>query len=154
MRKKTEDAKLKAATEATERMTLFDSTQASSWELTGSHTLGAMKSDNGSIIISGRNKGAEQDEPEWTEEQKNAIAITKTNELTVRPLNNTRVSMIDNNMEFGGRDESGTIVPAEKAYTSSLDPSQYIIGIGPETFDVTGSARFYADIDIVQSNGF
>ncbi|KAF4460193.1 hypothetical protein FALBO_13034 [Fusarium albosuccineum] len=153
MRRKAEEAKAKVAVEAMNRMSLFDSTQASSWELTGTHSLGAMKAVDGSIIISGRNIGAEQKEPDWTEEQRKAIAIAKSTELMVRPVNNTRVSVMDDAMEFVGRDEMGTLVPTERAYASSLAPSEYLIGIGPEKFDVTGSPRFYADVVLADING-
>ncbi|XP_044715185.1 uncharacterized protein HRG_11162 [Hirsutella rhossiliensis] len=153
MRKRAEASREKALTEAMNKVELFDSTKASEWKTTGTHTLGAMKTETNSLMITGRNIGAEQREPDWTREQLDAIASAKMVILPVQPVNNTRRSVMDPDMKFVGRDESGTIVPTENAYLSSLDPTRYCIGIGPEKYDTTGSPRYYADVVVADMSG-
>lgn len=153
LKKRTAEKKEKALVEAVNRVALFDSTQASGWETTGTHALGAMKMGPDSIVISGRNIGAEQREPDWTTEQMQVINKARSTILFVQQVTNTRRSVMDANMEYVGRDETGTIVPTEKAYVSTLDPSTYCIGIGPEKYDVTGSPRYYADVVVADING-
>jgi len=43
------------------------------------------------------------------------------------------------------RDEGGSIVPAEEGYVSTLDPSEYCIGVGSYKYDITGGTRHYSD---------
>ncbi|KAF4981543.1 hypothetical protein FZEAL_2668 [Fusarium zealandicum] len=147
MTKKANEAKTKTMS----RMSLFDSTQMSSWEVIGTHAPGAMKATNGSIIIPGWNISAEPKEPNWDPDQK-AIAIAKTTELVVDLVNNIRVSVMDEAIEYVGHDESGTLMPTEKTYASDLSPIEYVIGIGPDKLDVTGSPTFYADVVIAEVN--
>ena len=60
---------------------------------------------------------------------------------------------MDPDQKFVRRDNSGSIVPTEKAYVSSLEPSQYCIGAGPEKYDVTGSPRYYSDVVVADIRG-
>ncbi|KAH8156705.1 hypothetical protein CIB48_g11546 [Xylaria polymorpha] len=153
LKKKAEESKAKAAADAMSRMSLFDSTQASGWKVTGTSALGAMKVDNNSIIVSGRNIGAEQMEPEWTMEQMAEINKAVSTTLKVMPVMDTRRSVMDPKQEFVGRDSNGSIVPTELAYVSTLTPEHYCIGTGPEKFDTTGSPRYYADVVVADING-
>lgn len=153
LKKKSDASKEKALNEMMKKVELFDSTQASGWKTTGTHILGAMKTEDGSLVVSGKNIGAEQKEPEWSEDQLSVIDKAKTTLLPINGVNNTRRSVIDSNMEFVGRDDHGSIVPTEKAYVSSLDTSQYCIGLGPDKYDVTGSPRYYSDLVVADING-
>lgn len=60
---------------------------------------------------------------------------------------------MDPDQKYVGRDANGSIVPTEEAYASSLDPSMYCIGTGPEKYDVTGSPRYYSDVVVADING-
>ncbi len=153
LRKKAEVSRDKSLAEAVNRIELFDSTKASEWKTKGTGMLGTVKTEANSLMINGRNIGAEQREPEWSDEQMEVITRAKSSILQTMPVTNTRRSVMDPEMEFVGRDANGSIVPTEKAYLSSLDPSRYCIGLGPEKFDTTGSPRYYADVVVADING-
>lgn len=154
LKKASAGAREKAVTDSMNKLELFDTTKSSDWKTTGTHTLGSMKKDANTFMITGRNIGAEQREPEWTPEQMEVIDRAKRVVLTVAPVNNTRRSVMDPEMEYVGRDpDNGSIVPTEKAYVSTLDPSMYCIGIGPEKYDTTGSPRYYSDVVVADIGG-
>ncbi|KAI0467031.1 hypothetical protein F4859DRAFT_518455 [Xylaria cf. heliscus] len=54
---------------------------------------------------------------------------------------------------FVGRDSSGSIVPTELAYVSTLKTNQYCVRTGPEKFDTTGLPRYYADVVVADIKG-
>ena len=56
-------------------------------------------------------------------------------------------------MKFVARDASGSIVPTEEAYVSSLDPNSYCIGTGQAKYDITGSPKHYMDAVIADRKG-
>jgi len=135
-----------------EKMRLFDSTKASGWATTGSSSMGTTKVNEGEIIVSGRNIGAEQREPQWTPEQMAVIRQMDSTTLGITSVTDTRRSVADPDREYVTIDPNNTLVPTEKAYVSSLNPDQYTIGIGVPKYDTTGSPRYYADVVIVDIN--
>ncbi|KAL9122243.1 MAG: hypothetical protein Q9187_001195 [Circinaria calcarea] len=153
LREKANKAQTNAIISQAERLSLFDSTKASEWETTGTASQRAMNVVEGGYMVSGRNIGAEQKEPKWDTKQLQAIRTLSMTKLNIMPVTDTRRSVMDPEMEFVGKDQNGSIVPTEKAYVSSLDPSQYCIGTGPEKYDVTGSPRYYSDVVVADING-
>jgi len=153
LREASSASKEKAISESLKKMELFDSTTAADWKTTGAHALGAMKKESGSIIVTGRNIGAEQREPEWSPEQSEVIKKATSTRLEVRSYDDTRRSIMDPDQEYVGRDDNGSIVPTEKAFVSTLTPEEYVIGLGPEKYDTTGTPRYYMDAVVASNTG-
>jgi hypothetical protein len=153
LRDKADKAQENVIVSQAERLSLFDSTNAAKWETTGTASQKAMNIVEGGFMVSGRNIGAEQKEPKWDSKQLHAIRTLSMTKLSIMPVTDTRRSVMDPAMEFVGKDEGGSIVPTERAYVSSLDPTQYCIGTGPEKYDVTGSPRYYSDVVVADVNG-
>ncbi|KAG8165344.1 hypothetical protein KVR01_005619 [Diaporthe batatas] len=82
-----------------------------------------------------------------------AINKDRLTVLAVHPVNNTKCSIIDPAMEFIGRDANWPIVPAEKDYLSSLDATQYYIGVNPEKYNTTSTPSCYVDIVVADIKG-
>jgi len=153
LKEKSRNANTNAMISQTERMNLFDSTKADKMETKGTSSLKSLAPTEGGFMISGRNVGAEENEPDWTEEQMKFIRSMTTTTLQIVPVKDTRRSVMDPDQKFVGRDENGSIVPTEEAYVSSLDPSHYCVGTGPMKYDTTGSPRFYSDAVVADING-
>ena len=61
-------------------------------------------------------------------------------------MTDTKRSVLDPDQEYVRRDESGTIVPTEKSYLSSLSPTKYYISIRKVKFDTRKSLRFLTNM--------
>lgn len=153
LKERSKNATAAAMITAAERLSMFDSTKASSIETTGTSGIKSISPANGGFMVSGRNIGSEEREPKWTDEQKAFIKNMCATELVIADVRDTRRSVMDPEQKFVGKDTDGSIVPQEEAYVSSLDPSTYCIGKGPGKFDITGSPRCYTDLVVVDVQG-
>ena len=149
----------KAANEAAiitsiQRMEMFDSTQAGDWQ-TKSMIKPKIASENESgYKLLGRAIGAAQREPEWTPQQRKAITQAIGTEIGIENVNDSRRAQADPNEEYVEVDESGNAGPTEKAYLSSIDPNEYLIGIGRANYDETGQeGKYYMDAVMAGSSG-
>ncbi|KAK5162690.1 uncharacterized protein LTR77_011243 [Saxophila tyrrhenica] len=153
MKQKNEASGGKVVMDKMERMNLFDSTKASEVKTKGAYEKGTIKMQEGGMMIAGRNVGAEQSEPDWSEEQKAFIEKMVTTKLPINDVTDSRRSVMDREMKYVARDDNGTIVPTEEGYVSALDTSAYCIGVGPYKYDVTGGARHYSDAVVAGIGG-
>ncbi|KAL9023339.1 MAG: hypothetical protein Q9196_007263 [Gyalolechia fulgens] len=98
-----------------EKINLFDPTKASSIQTRGMSSLKSIAPAEDGMMISGRNVGAEQNEPDWSSEQLKFINEVSSITLIVQTVADNRRSVIDPEQKFVGRDVNGSIVPIEKA---------------------------------------
>jgi hypothetical protein len=153
MKQKTAASNEKALLDKTEKMNLFDSTKANDAKTKGTSGLGTIKVQEGGMMIAGRNVGAEQNEPDWTEEQRAFIKNMTNTQLLLQDVKDSRRSIMDSNQKYVGRDEGGSVVPTEEGYVSALDPSEYCVGVGPFKYDITGSPKHYSDAVVAGIHG-
>jgi len=153
LKQKTEASNMKAVLDKTQKMNLFDSTKANDAKTKGTSGLGTIKVQEGGMMIAGRNVGAEQNEPDWTDEQRAFIKNMTSTQLIIQDVKDSRRSIMDSAQKYVGRDEGGSVVPTEEGYVSALDPSEYCIGVGPFKYDITGSPKHYSDAVVAGIHG-
>ncbi|KAL8900921.1 MAG: hypothetical protein Q9207_005454 [Kuettlingeria erythrocarpa] len=139
-----------------ERMDMFDSTKASTIQTKDTSSLKSMAPAEDGMMISGRNVGAEQNEPDWKPEHLEFINKKTSVTLMVETVIDTRRR---NGREYcsgaGVRRKGRQRLDrtTEEAYVSALDQSMYCIGIGPMKFNTTGSPKYYTDAVIALIDG-
>jgi hypothetical protein len=73
--------------------------------------------------------------------------------LMVVLVTDSRLSVMDPEMKFVGRESSGSTIHTERTYLSAMDPSEYCLGIGPEKYDTTGSPRYCSNVVVGDISG-
>lgn len=153
LREKTKNRQINDLGDAMDRMKVFDIAKIIDEQNVVAAPSRTMKADKDSFIMVGRNIGAQQRMSKWTDEQLVMIAKMFNTTIETMQVPETRKSIADPENQFVMKDEKNSYIPTKKAYVSNLNPSQYIIGIGPEKLAATGqNPKFYSDIVLVDKN--
>ncbi len=104
--------------------------------------------------VEGSNIGDSASEPEWTEEQIQAINRALHTKLPIKVVADTRRAVPDENAMYVTHDNNGAAVTRAPAFLNNINVQQYCIGMGKAKGDQkTGKTKLYSDIVMRSRNG-